>query len=354
MSEHSNAQVPLHHRVKRTVVGVLKLVLAVGLLAVLIVHAQRQDMFQRLWNQPKDWWMLCAAACCCLTAVLLTFARWYLLIRTLGLQLRLRDAVRLGFLGYALNFVSLGSVGGDLFKAVFLAHGQPGRRTEAVATVVVDRVVGLYALFLVASGAILLTGVDQRSHSEPLRVVCRSTLTATAVLTAAVVVLLSLRPREGRWTERIGRLPWMGPTLSRLLDAAAIYRRNLPTVVVAMAMSLVVHTLFVLGIYSIARALPGEAPTLADHFLVVPVSMVIGAIPVTPSGLGTLEATLAYMYTVVEAVPSSEAVSGVVVALVYRLITVIIAMIGVCFYFAGHREVQETIHEAELTEESLE
>ena len=79
----------------------------------------------------------------------MTFVRWYLLVRALQLQFRLVDAFRLGFLGYLFNFVVVGSVGGDLFKAIFIAREQPGRRAEAVATVLVDRIVGVYALVLV-------------------------------------------------------------------------------------------------------------------------------------------------------------------------------------------------------------
>src|SRR5690606_15351070 len=92
------------------------------------------------------------------------FIRWYLLVRGLDLTFHLRDAFRLGSLGFMLNQVMPGSVGGDLFRAAFLAHEQPGRRTEAVASVFIDRFVGLVAMLLVASGALLLTGrATQRS-----------------------------------------------------------------------------------------------------------------------------------------------------------------------------------------------
>ena len=60
-----------------------------------------------------------------------------------------------GALGFALNFVSLGTVGGDLFKAVLLAKVSPGRRTEAVVTVMADRILGLLMMMLLASTAIL-------------------------------------------------------------------------------------------------------------------------------------------------------------------------------------------------------
>ena len=50
-------------------------------------------------------------------------------------------------------------MGGDLFKAIFIAREQPGRRTEAVATVLVDRVIGMYALVLLTSAVICLGGI---------------------------------------------------------------------------------------------------------------------------------------------------------------------------------------------------
>ena len=100
-------------------------------------------------------------------AVSLTFVRWYLLVRALGLNFRLLDAFRLGFLGYLFNFVSVGSVGGDLFKAIFIAREQPGRRTEAVATVLVDRVVGVYALVLLTSTVICWAGFPMPTGMLP-------------------------------------------------------------------------------------------------------------------------------------------------------------------------------------------
>ena len=69
-----------------------------------------------------------------LAAVVLTFVRWYLLVTPLGLPFHLRDAIRLGFVGYLFQFASLGAVGGDLFKAAFLAHEQPRRRPEGTTT----------------------------------------------------------------------------------------------------------------------------------------------------------------------------------------------------------------------------
>ena len=38
---------------------------------------------------------------------------------------------------------------------------------------------------------------------------------------------------------------------------------------------------------------------------------------------------------------------GLVIALGYRIITVLIATVGICYYLAGRREVAQVLHEAE-------
>ena len=90
------------------------------------------------------------AAACFLAAVLLTFCRWYVLVRALGLPFRLSEALRLGAVGFFFNTFLTGSVGGDFIKATVLAR-QQSERTLAVASVLTDRVIGLWTLAAFAS-----------------------------------------------------------------------------------------------------------------------------------------------------------------------------------------------------------
>ena len=73
-----------------------------------------------------------------LAALVLTFLRWFWLVRALGLPFRVRDALRLGFIGNVFNLVIPGAVGGDLVKGAFLCREQ-ARKTQAVASMVIDR-----------------------------------------------------------------------------------------------------------------------------------------------------------------------------------------------------------------------
>ncbi len=330
---------------KKHVFGLLKIVIPLAIIVWLLARIP-EDKIRELTSdwQERNWSLLVAAFAISTAAVCITFVRWYLLVRALGIPFRMRDAFRLGFLGYLLNFVSIGSVGGDLFKAFFIAHERPGRRTEAVATVVVDRMIGLYALLVVTSVAILLGGVG-RATTE-VTIITRSTFLATGI--GGIVILMIMVPgfTSGAVSEFLSGLPKVGPIFARLIRAVRMYRRS-PGVLAAIgAMSLLVHAMFAAAIFMTASALAHDksVPTLAEHCIIVPLSMVAGALPISPNGLGTFELAMEVFY---EHVPTQKsAVPGTLIALAFRLITIAIAMVGVVYYWTCRREVREILEEA--------
>ena len=327
--------------VKRNLLMLLKVAIPVAIIAWLLSRLEA-DQVDRLRNHPKDWPLLSAAFLVAFGAVSLTFVRWWLLVWTLGLPFRLRDAFRLGFLGYLLNFVSVGAVGGDLFKAVFIAREQPGRRAEAVATVLVDRVIGLYALLIVASSAILASGP---SESVAVQRLSQLTLLATAVGGVGIVTLLLPTLTNGRISAWAGSLPAIGPPLRKVIGGVRLYKSRPLVMVLIALMSVAVHVLLSVSMWLIAKAMFQQVPTMAEHLIITPMAMTAGALPFTPGGLGALEAAMDELYRLI---PSGQhAVSGVLVALVYRLMTLGIAGVGALFYVAGRQEVRQIMEEAE-------
>lgn len=334
------------HFLKRLIANLVKFGVSLGIIAYLVADARNNEAFAQLANQPKHWGLLGLAALACLGAVMLTFVRWHVLVRALGLPFSLRDAFRLGFLGYLLNFVSFGSVGGDLFKAVFIARQLPGRRPEAVATVVLDRVIGLYMLFVMASVASLLTG-QWNAADETVRVICRATLLCTAIGAMGMLILLVPGFTFGSFSAILARLPRVGPVFGKLLGAIRIYRSRLGMLWLSAALSTVVHSLSTLSIYLVARGLPGEYPSLADHFVIVPLAMVTGVLPLPVNGLGALEMVITFLYEHVPVGVSIGEGHGFIVAIGYRAVTILIAMIGVCYYLSSRAEVATVLREAE-------
>ncbi|MGE0606736.1 MAG: lysylphosphatidylglycerol synthase transmembrane domain-containing protein [Pirellulales bacterium] len=336
---------------KKTLVNLLKFAVSAGIIAWLFYKARQDEHFTELVTGPKHWGLLLAAAFVALAAVLGTILRWYFLVRALELPFTVKDAFRLGFLGYLLNFVSVGSVGGDLFKAVFVAREHPGRRAEAVATVAIDRIIGLYVMFVLASASLLITGQLQ-SAGRDVQIIGRTTLLATLAGTVGVVVVLLPGMTNGRFSHWMGRIPKVGPIVVRLMGAVRMYRRKLPVLLLAAVISVAVHSLAAVAIFLVARGLPGNAPTLAEHFVAVPLANLTGLLPLPMSGIGAREAAIDYLYVHLTAPGTVQAGKGFVVSLCYRLIEIAIAAIGVVYYLAARREVADVMHESEELAES--
>jgi uncharacterized protein (TIRG00374 family) len=326
-----------------------KLALAAGILGWLVYQLRGEDLFTRLVQEPKVWSRLAIAQVTVLAAFSINIVRWYLLVRALDLQFHLGDAFRLGSLGFMLNQVAPGSVGGDLFKAAFIAKEQPGRKTEAVATVVIDRVVGLYAMLLVATCG---RGLSRSASESHVGLQTLSTIVAVLAVAATVglAVILSWDLAAPRLLAAVQRVPLVGHTATRLLTAVAAYRHRRRYLLWAIGLSGVAHVLLVLAFWQLSQGLPVYAPSLSQMMLVGPMSLVAGAIPVTPAGLGTLEAAMDSLFTTVGAAPGD----GFLVALAYRVGTYVVASLGGIYYFTARGKVDRLLHDAEELADQIE
>lgn len=323
---------------KRIFVNVLKYGVSLGILAWLFSRAAADQSFDVLASQPKQWTLLVSAFLVALAAVSITFYRWWRLVRALGLTLSIRDAIRLGFLGYLFTFLAFGVAGGDLLKTVFLARHQRHRWTDAVASVVADRLVGLYALFVVVAVAyacidLTLAGDASAVEYTALQRSCQL-VTVLAIIGTAFLGVCFLPGVTGGGLARVSsRVPKLGRILERIIDTIRTYQRMPGQLLIAIGLSISVHLLLATSIYLIARGLPGNQPSLAMHYVISPIASVAGAVPL-PGGMGAFEYTLDFLYRGL-APEDTSASQGFVVGLAFLVIKLSITMIGVFYYLTG-------------------
>jgi uncharacterized membrane protein YbhN (UPF0104 family) len=348
----------LHRHASKLAVRLLQWGVVLAILGYLFFDIYRNKSFEQFWNEPKRWDRLAAALGLTFLGVALTIVRWHWLMRALSLPFRLRDAFRLGFLGYLLNFVSFGSVGGDLFKAVFVARELHGHRAEAVATVVVDRLVGLLGVFILASTAIVATGAWAAEPAEGVRMIYRIAFICTAIGSLIAIGMLLLPDATWHAVERrLGRLPRIGPICERLIAAVRRYRSRAWVLGLALAVTIVAQWLFAVSFYLVAAGLLEHPPSLASHMVMVPLAMIAGIVPLPMSGLGAVEGVYEFMYRrIPQAIEGASAILpgkgiGTLVSLAYRIVSLAVAVIGVGYYLASRREVAEVMHEVEVEEE---
>jgi uncharacterized protein (TIRG00374 family) len=266
------------------------------------------------------------------TSLFITFFRWYVLVRAQELPFSLRNGVRLGLIGYFFNTFLPGAVGGDVVKAVGIARDQD-RRTVAVATVLIDRAIGLWAIFwflALVGGMFWLTGQEVLLNNPPLMTLVRW---SWGVVIASIVawILLGLLPehRAQRFAGRLQSIRRVGGSLAEFWRAAWLYRKRPGAILAALGLSLIGHTGWVLMFHFAIQTF--ETPnasenlgTLAHHFMIVPVGLVARALIPTPGGIGGGEAVYGKLYEMI----GKPASNGIMGSLAQRIVEWTLGAVG--------------------------
>jgi uncharacterized protein (TIRG00374 family) len=329
---------------KRLLVNLGKYLLAFGLLGW-VVHQNwlpaSDKGLAHVWHkhvvqgQPIHAGFLLAALLAYAAALLLTILRWYVLVRAQGLPVRLPDALRLGLIGVFFNNLLPSSVGGDVIKAAFLAREQ-SRRTAAVTTVIMDRVIALWGLFwfvaLLGGAFWLLGGLEGQGGLQSRAIVAVAAATVAGSVVVWLLVGLLSGQRAERFAGRLRRLPRVGGPAAEFWRAVWVYRCRQRSVALALVISWAGFVGFVLAYFFSVRTLwdngSGTIPTLAQHFLLVPIGLVIMALPLFPGGAGIGELGFGKLYAWFRC---SEA-SGVLGSLVQRALSWVIGLLGFVAY----------------------
>ena len=322
---------------KRFLSILLQLLLIAGIFGFLFWNAasatdeEGRNIFNILYEQPKRWHYLAAAFLIQLFAVCITFIRWRWLLRILGLQCSRRDAFRLGFLGIMLNLAPLGIVGGDAVKAVLIAQRNPDHKSQAVASVFIDRFIGLLVMFVCGTLLILYTGFYARPEVvAQLFTHLVFAFTAAGLLGTGMVFLpFFAKGHLERWIEK---LPLLGKLGSKLTQSLLMYRNHKKCLLWCSLVTIPVHISFGLSLYWVAVALFPSVPSAVSHVMLHNVTNVTSMLPLAA---GPYELVLDQLY---QLYGMSVGMGLIISLLTFRLIAIGVAAAGMIYYFAsqGH------------------
>lgn len=323
---------------KSIVIAAAKFIIPAVIIAWLLWRVE-PEQWEDLRSRQKNYPLLVAALVAAIIALSISFFRWWMLVRSQGIQLGVVEAFRLSAIGFLLSFVSAGSVGGDLFKMIFLARRSPGKGIEAVASVVVDRGVGLLGLLLLVAAALRIAGGS--TNADLVKIGDASLVLAAVGLIILTVLILGGRPID-RVIIRASRLRYVGGIVNRIAGPLRVFHRHPFVFGIALLLSVAVHLLLAFSAFWIATALYGaDAPSLAEHTLIFPIACVAAALPIAPAGLGVFEGAMEWLYQVVPATPTIA--SGTLVALVFEIVKVIMAILGMIFYWTASSDVRSSL-----------
>jgi hypothetical protein len=231
-------------------------------------------------------WFVPAVAVSMATVVVMAL-RWQLLLTAKHMRVPLGWLVRTYFVALFAGQFLPAAIGGDAVRVVELGR-YTGDAPEAVASVLIDRLVGLVSLVVLAVFAVLVSGAGRRPGVIAAEV-------AFGVAAGAVLAMLfssRLRGAVARWLEprAAGRRLAVG---QRFYDALHAYRDHRATLVVVGLLALGVQLARVGVIWMLVRALHLDVPD-SVVLLAGPVVFAALALPVSLNGIGVREAVFVY------------------------------------------------------------
>jgi len=327
--------------------GWLRWLLALGIMGLLFFRYR--DQFRELIERQIDYRYLFLAFLLCGGSIALTCYRWHLLVWALGFTFRFANAIRLGFIGYLCNYIAPGAAGGDLVKAVMIAREYPDRKTVVVATILLDRILGLLALFLVGSLAATL----QPKLLELREVQMIVTLLVAGSVAGLLGLFVMMQPwfPESWLLKRLQRLPVVGTMVEQLAQGIQQYQQRPRYILAALAISFVGHLGMLSSFYFCAQALrPGDAaPGYWAHLMLVPGAELASVVIPLPGGVGALEGAIMYVYRLANLAGNGSASAteveamGLFAASAYRLISVMVALLGAGYYLTARRDIGQLL-----------
>lgn len=221
---------------------------------------------------------------------LATIFKWNCLLRAKGYAI---PYLRLAWLWFVNHFAGLflpATVGEDIAKTVSLGR-YIANTTEAAASIVVDRVIGLFTLLVIAMASSLAAAALFDAGTLPYVV--------ALVLACAVGFGISLTSRATRslvaaTLDRLG-LAKVTLRLSAFYASVMVYQKKGSTLAAVTILAFGLQCLRVIVVYVIGAALGIEVPLLY-YFIFVPLVFLLTMLPISVGGIGVREGTYVYFF----------------------------------------------------------
>lgn len=222
--------------------------------------------------------------------------RWILLLRASGIAISTADATRLFLVSSFVGSFLPAGVGADAARAYGLSRDAT-TGSEAVASVAVDRLLGVLSLVVMALVGVLAWTPEGRNDWRIALAIAVAALACLSVFWANEWLrwLIPAHRHERFFTRRV----------LRLTDAVSRYRDRRGVLVQVMAWSIAVQLLRITQAYLLGLGLGMTVP-FSYFLLFMPVALLLLLLPISVSGFGLPQGGIVWLLAPV-GVPSEQA-----------------------------------------------
>jgi uncharacterized protein (TIRG00374 family) len=294
----------------------IRIAISILLVVLLLVYVVDLRQVGRILKGFEPAYLLLAVAAVTLDRALMTY-KWTLLLGVQGYRLPLLRGMVIYCAAMLWGSVLPGTVGADAIRALLVTR-QGVRGSDAVASIIVERLVGFVAALLLGIVSLLIlrsTGVLDATYDRAFY------LGAAVLVGTLVLIWTSLRASLAGSATRLLpsrlRQSKLMVKLSRMADAYRSLGAARPTIAAFGGLTLVEQMFAVALPWVLARGLgvPVNALILLGVF---PLAMLISRLPISLDGLGLFEAVFIGLMLLARVPPEASlaiAISGRVIQL---------------------------------------
>lgn len=325
---------------KKIWIFMLKIAIAVLIVAYLI-HVHYNSFINGLQKFNPVW--LPAAVSILLFEMVFCAWRWFSLLKTAGLEIKWFEALSLTMRGYFCSLILFGgAIGGDVAKIGMLAHSRArGERFEPGLSILIDRIIGMVALFLLAIIIALadfktLLKIDLStfgiSEKYNIFVIVLFILICIAGIAAAIIIFecrhirkINFMNKIFDWGDRITH-----GLINRMERAMELYKNKWKKLLFLTISSIFfVHLIQLPVICCICYGLNMQIPSYLTLTAAIITGNIAGLIPLTPGGIGLRD------FTIFIILQSGGFSNTTLIPLLMSLVLIIANMIAGLFFFDG-------------------
>ncbi len=325
---------------KKVPYALLRLVAGVGIIAYLFSRMDLQGLNAVLRESLTRWPWLLGGAMICFVCLYIGVIRWKIILDGRGLRMAWGRVFSVFFIGQFFNAFMFGSTGGDLARAFYAAQETNHKKTEAVATVLIDRMIGLVLLDFIALVMLFARAPFYINH--PVTHVPALIMLGMNLLTVIGLVVLFNIHRFQHWPlfRRIANHAVIGPIFRRTFISIFFYRRKTGVLFKTILLSLIAHLLCIVECYCLGRSFQIHLGLIA-YLTVIPLILAIAALPITPGGLGIREGLAVALFATL----GIGITQSLPLALMLYLISVVWSLFGGIIFLGYTASTGHTAHE---------
>lgn len=255
--------------------------------------------------------------------------KWKLFLELYTKDISVDRLFSLYLVGYFVNLALPSYVGGDVVRSWYV--GKRVGQHEALAATILERYTGVVAMMLLGLLALFYVKIVTWQ------------IIALLVGMSLCLLVLSIFAVSDSMLKIVSTLPYVSFSTKHLtkIREALLFAKSHPSLLLkAMVLSFLYHCFTVVNTLAAAYAVGWDNAPVQDLFVVLPLILLVGALPFTPSGLGLQEGAFFIFLSTIGATHAQ----AIGVGIVLRAKIILLSLLGGVFwlFLRKEKEAQST------------